>query len=503
MSHKILIADDSLTIQKVIKITLANEPFELAVCASDKDLADSIKNEKPHIVLLDFNLSEDKTGYELSKDILKLNSDIAILMLYGTFDTIDEDLLSESGVSSKIVKPFDGTKFINLCRSLAQSAGGSDDSNQVADFSMDSAPVEEEPEVIEEEPAEETAPLVDSEDSEDWVMNSPQQEEPEIEPELPKMEAATEQSVLEKDLADWGMNVPGVIGDEKKDVLEIPDVIESASVAEEAVADTLPSDDDLEYPEINAATEPEVIEEESDKLPSNDDLEYPDMSPASTEIEAPESEPSSKLISLDELKPADPGVIEMDDDATGEFIIENGDLNSGTTTEEEVKALESQIADELDEEDDLWAADEVEEVSEIKEVPVIEEEPEIIEEVPEDDIPTVEPHKLREVMENTPELSHLVNKEEITESTPSDFPADVMDDEPARPSSMTPAAASFEVTEELKEKLKEQLTPVVEEFVKSYCQENIEKIAWEVIPDLAENLIKKEIQKISDNILNS
>ena len=32
-------------------------------------------------------------------------------------------------------------------------------------------------------------------------------------------------------------------------------------------------------------------------------------------------------------------------------------------------------------------------------------------------------------------------------------------------------------------------------------QKNTEKVAWEVIPDLAENLIRQELQKISTKVL--
>ncbi len=51
-------------------------------------------------------------------------------------------------------------------------------------------------------------------------------------------------------------------------------------------------------------------------------------------------------------------------------------------------------------------------------------------------------------------------------------------------------------------KLKEELTPLIENYVKQYCKETVEKVAWEIIPDLAENLIKKELTKLSESIEN-
>jgi hypothetical protein len=68
-----------------------------------------------------------------------------------------------------------------------------------------------------------------------------------------------------------------------------------------------------------------------------------------------------------------------------------------------------------------------------------------------------------------------------------------------------PAKAVAPLFDELKieQLLKEKMTPMIESLVKEYCQANIEKIAWEIIPDLAENLIKKELEKITESILDS
>jgi hypothetical protein len=38
-------------------------------------------------------------------------------MLYGTFDTVDDDKLQDLG-ADQIIKPFDGNKFIKLCHKL-------------------------------------------------------------------------------------------------------------------------------------------------------------------------------------------------------------------------------------------------------------------------------------------------------------------------------------------------------------------------------------------------
>lgn len=419
MSLKLLIADDSLTIQKVIKIALANEDFDISVCSSSEDLVSSIKKENPKIVLLDSNLSEEKNEFELTSMILEQSSDIQILMLYRTFDTIDKQALEESKVSNYIVKPFDGNEFINKCRKMR------DHFEKDEDFSKNISEIEQIPEVIES--------TSDEEQSQEWVMNVPDPIDNEVSPvESVKIQSSDQ---LEKGLADWGMDVPSIIGQESNTV-EVPEIIPSSEIMSSSEVQAI--DKGLEQVNTN----------DDVKYPSSDDLEYPDMDELTG--------PSSKLISLDDLDSSD-------EDKTTEFEIPS---HTDESVESHVRNIEREIADEIEEDDDLWAVDEVVEIDE-----------------PDDDIPMVEPHKLHEVMKNTPELSHLV--EEHNE-VPEDFPSDVTLED-----------------SDIAEKIKKDLTPLIEEYVKSYCSEHIERIAWEVIPDLAENIIKNEIKKISENVINS
>jgi CheY-like chemotaxis protein len=452
MKHKILIADDSLTIQKVIKITLASEPFDLFECTDAANLKSNLEEVKPNIVLLDFNLSEDKTGYDLSREIKDKFPNTKVLMLFGTFDSIDEGLLEASGTNHKIVKPFDGTKFINLCRVMAEDFD-TDKTDSINDTELDfstEVPVEDEivmPEIIDE---------VDDLNDE-WVMDSPHiDEEIEIETE----ETLEVKNTLEVNMKDWGIDVPGVIGN-VSDHIETPDIIQSVNDALEEKT-ILPVAEDLAFPD-------------------QDDLEFPDEIQTQTiEVETVEEAKKPSLVPLASF------------DEPDEEIKQSS--QGGTDSPEALENLKAQIEDEL-EENDLWSADEYEESDEDQLLVTTD---------TLDDFPKVEPHSLHEIKDEIIEddFSDLI---ESDKPAPDDFPADVMEEtiNPMPEQIVEPVAQPFEIPADLEERLKEKLTPVVEEFVKDYCLENIEKIAWEVIPDLAENLIKKEIQKITEQILNS
>ena len=441
MEHKVLIADDSLTIQKVIKITLANEPFELSECANPDELSRVVRETAPEIVLLDFNLSENKTGYDLCREIKQINPKIGVLMLFGTFDTIDEELLLECGCNYHIVKPFDGSKFINLCRALAQDfqaapSGQGEEGVDIDDVLAQGGPQQGE-----------SAPE-SSFGEDDWVMNRPEIEEPEED-----MDSAPEfeQNDLAKEVEEWGMEVPSVIGAKQSGgAPEIPDVIGGES----------------------RPPGPIEISEEKETAP----LEMPSEPQEAIEPEAIEPE----AIELEELE-EDEG-IEIETFEPEESI--------GTETEEELERIKKQIEEEPEEEE-LWAAD-----------------------VVESDSSSDEEDKAEEFSAmDTDSFDHIEDEDDVAlDEVPEDFPEAVgesvskANDFEAGPIASGAVAASEEISEKIQEELEAQLgaklSPLVERYVKDYCREQIERVAWEVIPDLAENIIKKEIQKISDSLMD-
>ena len=91
MSKKILLADDSVTIQKVITITFASEDYELEVVGDGDAAIRKAKEFLPDIILADVAMP-GKTGYEVSEIIKKdrRTSHIPVLLLAGTFE-LDRD----------------------------------------------------------------------------------------------------------------------------------------------------------------------------------------------------------------------------------------------------------------------------------------------------------------------------------------------------------------------------------------------------------------------------
>ena len=68
MGKKILLADDSITIQKVIELTFSDEDFEVVTVGNGRLAIEKLSETQPDIVLCDIIMPE-KDGYEVCEHI--------------------------------------------------------------------------------------------------------------------------------------------------------------------------------------------------------------------------------------------------------------------------------------------------------------------------------------------------------------------------------------------------------------------------------------------------
>ena len=68
MSKKLLLADDSITIQKVIQITFAHEDYDLTITDNGDAALAKAQELKPDLVMADVYMP-GKNGYELTAAI--------------------------------------------------------------------------------------------------------------------------------------------------------------------------------------------------------------------------------------------------------------------------------------------------------------------------------------------------------------------------------------------------------------------------------------------------
>src|SRR4030042_1359197 len=108
MAHKILLVDDSITIQKVVSLTFSGEEYKVTAFGSGTEALNRINEVNPDIILLDVIMPDIK-GYQVCEKIKKNPKfkDIPILLLTGTFEAFDEKEATRVGADGYITKPFD------------------------------------------------------------------------------------------------------------------------------------------------------------------------------------------------------------------------------------------------------------------------------------------------------------------------------------------------------------------------------------------------------------
>jgi CheY-like chemotaxis protein len=127
MSTKILLADDSITIQKVIGIIFGGEDYSLTIVDNGKAAFDKALEVSPDILLIDA-LMPGMSGYEVCERI-RATPELAskpILLLTGSFEPFDETKAKNCGANDFIAKPFESQQIIakvtELCEQSALSA---------------------------------------------------------------------------------------------------------------------------------------------------------------------------------------------------------------------------------------------------------------------------------------------------------------------------------------------------------------------------------------------
>ena len=125
MPAKLLIAEDSTTIQKVFERTFSPEEFTLSFANNGEEALAKARTESPQLIIADINMPL-KNGFEVCAALKQdpALKGIPVLLLIGILDDFDEDESRRVGADGFIVKPFEANAAISKVRE-ALSKGGS------------------------------------------------------------------------------------------------------------------------------------------------------------------------------------------------------------------------------------------------------------------------------------------------------------------------------------------------------------------------------------------
>lgn len=142
MPKSVLVADDSITMRKVIGMVFSTEDFTVTMVDNGIDAINKARELRPDLVIADC-MMPGKTGYEVAQAIRHDPSTAAVpvMLLAGTFEPFDENRARASGATAHIVKPFDSQGFMDRVRALVGMAPGAGPITTVAPVSTATAPV--------------------------------------------------------------------------------------------------------------------------------------------------------------------------------------------------------------------------------------------------------------------------------------------------------------------------------------------------------------------------
>ncbi len=106
MKSKVLLIDDSVTIHRVIDLSIDVDRYDIVKVFSKEDAALKMQSEQYDYILLD-NKLDNIVISEYIKELKAAQTSAYIILLVGAFDRFDESDLEKTGADDYLVKPFD------------------------------------------------------------------------------------------------------------------------------------------------------------------------------------------------------------------------------------------------------------------------------------------------------------------------------------------------------------------------------------------------------------
>lgn len=475
MGVRILVADDSITIQKVVELTFSKEDFEIIAVNNGEDAVKKAKEMRPDLLLVDVIMPQ-KNGYEVC-ETLRADpsfSGVPILLLAGTFETFDENEGRRVGANDFVTKPFESQMLVSKVKHLLEEAKARPPAP--APMVAAAAP-----------PAAVTEAVVPM--KEEVIIPLGKEEELLVIPEeVPSIESATQFLKIEE---------PPTPLEEEPEFRMAPEVmLEEPSPAPTPAAPKEPEPMflqeeplfELKVERTPAAAKKEIAEEKLWELADLGKTEILELPPAAIAPPTPPPPPSAELPPLD-----------LSEFTVGEPTLEKMAAELGLDLKEAAKAEAAPPT----------AAEEFKLEELIPEAPA---------QAPSAEAVSIAPAKEEEAspefvtFETLGEAAAMeMGAEEATAkfepakkieaisikvpSTPPPFAPVVEEAPPVKAAAPAPGAlpSVVPVIPAIKEELVEEL---VQRVVKELAEKIIKQVVWEVIPDMAEILIIKEIERI-------
>lgn len=126
MSHTLLLADDSVTVQRVIELTFADEGFKVVSFGDGDEVVGYLEaGNRPDVILADTTMPA-RDGYDVAawvkgRDTL---SAVPVVLMTGAFEPIDDKRAEACQADAILVKPFEPQQVVSLVKRMLSGERG-------------------------------------------------------------------------------------------------------------------------------------------------------------------------------------------------------------------------------------------------------------------------------------------------------------------------------------------------------------------------------------------
>lgn len=135
--RKLLLADDSVTIQKVVNLTFADEGIEVISVGDGDSAMEKVAEMAPDLIMADVNMP-GLNGYQICEQIRQDEQlrHIPVILLVGSFEPFDEEEAKRVGADDFLTKPFQSIRqLVNKVTVLLNSTDVGSENYQTANAS--------------------------------------------------------------------------------------------------------------------------------------------------------------------------------------------------------------------------------------------------------------------------------------------------------------------------------------------------------------------------------
>jgi len=129
MTRTILLADDSVTIQKVVELTFLDQGVDVVAVGSGDDALERFGNLKPDLVIADIHMP-GADGLEVCRRVKQASPETPVLLLVGTFEPFDASSVDQAAAQGYLKKPFDSQELLKVALDLMGQDPGVEDEGE-------------------------------------------------------------------------------------------------------------------------------------------------------------------------------------------------------------------------------------------------------------------------------------------------------------------------------------------------------------------------------------